>query len=45
MKPRWKAPLAEAVPYTPNIVFLGNGVVTLPGGRDFPSGFICVDLR
>src|SRR5689334_10521189 len=45
MKPRKKAPLAEAVPYTPKIVLFGNGVGMFLGARECPERSICVDLR
>jgi len=45
MKPRKKAPLAEAVPYTPKIVFFGNGFGMLQGLWRLPERLICDDLR
>ena len=45
MKPRQAAPLAEAIPYTPKVLFFWNGLRTLQGGKKLPERLICEDLR
>ena len=45
MKPWRLAPLTEAVPYTPKVVFFGNGPGRLLGAEECPERQICVDLR